>query len=212
MEEKNYKIFIVPIIAVSIFVLLIFGAGYAYFAADIANAGNVANINLTLPEDNTLFSCVSTSCDMTVNAADMVSSQSNNDTAKANKNCTLSCTLSGIKGVKCTYNVNLTAVSAYTPTAGVTTKEFTGQLSLPTASGNSSATAATISGNLTTNEVQINTLAGKSLANATIEVPQAGTITQIFTFEEKWYNVNKDQSTHAGHTYQYTLGATNVQC
>lgn len=214
MEEKNnnnnYKAFIVPIVAVAIFTLMIFGAGYAYFAATINNSA-ATNINLTLPEQGTTITSSATACEMTVNAADMVQAQ-NSTTAKATKNCTLSVTLSGLEGVACTYNVTLTSVpttgqtpTTYAPTTGLGSgvKEFTGKLTVP-----EGATVQNASGT----ETQISTLDGKVLASGTITAPSSGTVTQTYTFEEKWYNANIDQGVHAGKKYQYKLSMTDVKC
>ena len=210
METKKYNSFIVPVVAVAIFTLIVFGAGYAYFAATINN-DSVTNINITLPSQNTSITSTSSTCSMTINAADMVYSAVSG-TAKSSATCTLNVTLNGSQGVTCTYDVSLTAVpitgqdpTTYSPTAGLgDSKEFTGQLTLP-ASG---ATAQ----NSSTTETQINTLAGNVLANATITVPSGGTVTQTYTFDEKWYNANVNQGGHADKTYQYQLSMTNVQC
>ena len=212
MEEKNnnYKAFIVPIVAVAIFTLMIFGAGYAYFAATITNT-NVTNINVTLPQQGTTITSTSTTCQMSINAADMVQS-ANSTTHKSNSTCYLNVTLNGLEGVACTYNVTLSnvAVSGQTPTTysptdglGTGVKEFTGQLIAPTGT-----TAQNGSGS----EVQINTLDGKVVASATITAPAGGSITQSFKFEEKWYNADINQGVHANKKYQYKLSMTDVKC
>ena len=211
MEGKKYNRFIVPIVAVSVFTLLIFAAGYAYFAATINNDA-VTNINVVLPSQNTTITSTSSTCSMTVNAADMVQSAVNNTTEKSSAVCTLNVTLVGSQGVTCNYTVSLTAVpitgqnpTTYSPSNGLGSEvEFTGQLTLP-ASG---ATAQ----NTSTTETQINNLAGKVLANATITVPSGGTITQTYTFNEKWYNANVNQGAHADKIYQYQLSMTDVEC
>ena len=64
---------IVPIVAVALFSLVLFGAGYAYFAANIV-ATNVTNINATLPNATTNIVSTSTSCSFTVTPAQMVQS------------------------------------------------------------------------------------------------------------------------------------------
>jgi len=216
MEEKNnnnYKAFIVPIVAVAIFALMIFGAGYAYFAATV-NTDNVTNINVVLPKQNTTITSTSSTCSMTINAADMVQSANSTTTAKSSSNCTLNVTLKGIEGVKCTYNVTLNAVpvlgqdpvnpTTYSPSSSLgSNKEFTGKLTLPTGATEQ---------NDSTTETQINTFDGKVLASATITVPSSGTITQTYTFEEKWYNAPVDQGVHANRRYQYQLSMTNVKC
>ena len=104
MENKNYKAFIVPMVAVAIFTLVIFGAGYAFFAATV-NTTAIANISTQLPDSGTTFVVDSDACSITVNAADMVQAQAG--TYNGTSTCHLNVTLTGAAGVSCNYNVML---------------------------------------------------------------------------------------------------------
>ena len=210
MENKNnnYKAFIVPMVAVAIFTLVIFGAGYAFFAATV-NTNATANISTQLPDSGTTFIVDSDPCSITVNAADMAQAQAG--TYNGTSSCHLNVTLTGAVGVSCNYSVMLVqkeTSNTYVPSANIPASqfEFSGQLS----------GAATLA------ETQMNTLAGTTLVqNKVISIAAENTpVTQAYTFTEKWYNLNIDQATYgsnqsrANEKYEYELKVdpTSVVC
>ena len=199
MENKNYKAFIVPMVAVAIFTLVIFGAGYAFFAATV-NTTAIANISTQLPDSGTTFVVDSDACSITVNAADMVQAQAG--TYNGTSTCHLNVTLTGAAGVSCNYNVMLVqkgTSNTYVPSANIPggSFEFSGQLS----------GASTIA------ETQMNTLVNTTplVAGKTISISSGTSATQNYTFTEKWYNLNIDQSKYgsnqsrANEKYEYEL-------
>ena len=145
MDEEKKQVgvtkFIVPIVAVSIFALALFGAGYAYFAASVST-NEVANISTQLPNTTTTISTSSSECTMEILPGDM-SQAKNNTTVPVNvanntNNCYLAVTLNGSAGVSCTYNLVLqeTSTNAYAITqvgdtpANYNGFEFTGTISV----------------------------------------------------------------------------------
>ncbi len=214
MEEKknnNYKAFIVPIVAVAIFALMIFGAGYAYFAATINN-GAVANISANLPKQGTTLISSATDCLMDITAGSMVQSAVNTTNEKANATCTLTVTLTAEQGVSCNYSVTLTSVpvtgqdpTTYSATSGLGSgnKEFTGMLTQKP-----SGVTPTYGGT----ETQMDTLDGKKLVTTSITVSSGTSTTHSYTFQEKWYNANVNQGVHADKKYRYKLHMTDAQC
>ena len=239
MEEEKKEIgigkFIIPIVAVAVFTLVLFGAGYAYFAASVGNA-NVTNISTELPASTTSISTTSNTCSIQVLASEMTEAKSNNTVAINTSACYLNVTLNGAAGVNCTYDVILTEESstAYTPTTGVGTApilyEFTGTIvpQLSDSNGNNAveftkvgSSSGTSVGN---NETQLNTLVGTLyydantsgaglIAKGTIEVQTTDTeVSQVYTLTEKWYNIPADQQAHQSNTYSYVLKADHIVC
>ena len=84
--------YIVPIIAVAVFTIALFGAGYAYFSSQVNM--NTANYALTLPSTTSLI-CTKTDCNVTITPDMMTNTNTSNTTPKATSNCSLSCTCSG---------------------------------------------------------------------------------------------------------------------
>ena len=146
MDEEKKQVgvakFIVPIVAVSIFTLALFGAGYAYFAASVST-NEAANISTQLPNTTTSISTSSSECVMNIAASEMVESKNSTTTPvnlandpNNNNSCYLAITLSGSTGVKCTYDLVLEETSntpyritqvGETP-ANYTGNEFTGAI------------------------------------------------------------------------------------
>lgn len=152
MKKTNNTNIIVLIIAVSAFLLLIAGTSFAFFAAN-SNTNDVVNINVSIPQVNTILSSSATQCDLIIGESDMTQANQSSTDAASSANCTLNLTLSGAPGVYCTYDVVLKEQSTlvnenyvpYVPTAGIGTDyefEFTGTLvnSFSDATGNNRLT------------------------------------------------------------------------
>ncbi len=195
MEQENYKKYIVPIIAISMFIVLLFTAGYAYFTANVAL--NSSNYQINLPAQTSLV-CNKVDCNVTVTTGMMTTNNYSSATAKTSGNCSVSCTCSGTQGATCNYNVTLLEKgSLYTPSASLGTgKELTVKVTNQTGCliQNSSST-----------ETQVNSMRDKIVAKCSLTVPQGGSVTSNVYAEFKWYNLNIDQTQHASAIYEYEL-------
>ena len=80
MEEnkKNTKLLIVPIVTVAAFLLLMFGAGYAYFSSSVQM--NEANYSINLPSQTALM-CTKdeSSCGVTIAPNQMIEGNADNN-------------------------------------------------------------------------------------------------------------------------------------
>ena len=242
---------IVPIVAVALFSLVLFGAGYAYFAASVDNS-EVTNISANLPAATTTISTSSNPCTINVQAENMVQAQNSNTVAINTTNCNLNITLSGAAGVQCTYDVILveTSNTVYSPTTGVGPSgdvpyEFTGKL---TATSGASSLSTNSGTTIRNTETQMDVLKGSLsngicmasgarviaenqsecesasgtwtsasgtglLAKGVITIGANGeSVTQVYTLEEKWYNVPLDQEKHSNKFYSYEMKADNIVC
>ena len=201
MQQKNIKAFIFPIIAIFIFAILLFAAGYAYFVG--STSMNTANYQVTLPKVTTL-TCSKTDCNVTLTPQMMYNTNTNATTPKATSTCYVNCTCSGTQGGVCNYNVSLIeASSPYSPSSALgTNKEFTIKVTSP-----SGCTAQ----NSSASEIQINTIKNKVVSNCSLTIPSSGSVTANVAAEFKWYNLNIDQSRHAQKNYNYNLTAANEQ-
>lgn len=189
-KEMNVSKYVVPVVVVAVFALLLFGAGYAYFAANVNIDNNVTNINATLPAGSTAIHSTSNTCtispsatgDGLIEAGEMTQGTADNTTPKALSSCYLNVILNGAAGVKCTYDVilNETSTNAYVPTTGVGAGdipyEFTGTLvstSTDTSGsnaivfGSTTAGGTAISNGTTGVETQMDTLVGTLYTDAT---------------------------------------------
>ena len=201
MKQKSYKIYLVPIIAINIFIVLFFAAGYAYFTSVINY--NTSNYQITMPSQTALI-CTKEDCGVTITPAMMTQTNWNTDVAKANSTCYLNCTCSGTPNAVCAYNVSLFETGTpYTPSTGIgTNKEFTVQLVNPIG-----CTAQ----NSSTTETQVSTQRGKILANCQLTVPAGGSFSANVAAHFKWYNLDLNQTSHANISYVYALTTeTNV--
>ena len=195
MQQKNTKLFIIPLISLSIFTILIFGAGYAYYIANTTM--NTSNYQISLPKQTSLV-CTKTDCGVTVTPAQMSTSNTNASTAAATSTCYVNCTCSGTPGSVCNYNVSLLEYGMpYTKSASLgTSNEFTVRIVSPSGctAQNSSSTA---------NQVQ--NMYEKKVSACSLTVPDGGSISANVTAEFKWYNLNIDQAIHANKEYKYQL-------
>ena len=198
MQQKNVKLFIYPLISLGIFIVLVFGAAYAYIAGTITM--NTSNYQVTLPQQTSLV-CTKTDCGVTITPAMMVNTNTGSS-AKTSATCSVNCTCSGTQGASCAYNVYMVeAGTKYVPSSSLgTNKEFTVTVTSPTGctTQNSSGT-----------ETQVNTLNSKIVSNCTLTVPQSGSVSANVTAEFKWYNLDMPQDGHASKTYKYQLSTGN---
>ena len=199
MQQKNMKIFIYPLISLGIFIVLVFGAAYAYIAGTITM--NTSNYQVTLPQQTSLV-CTKTDCGVTITPSQMARAN-NSTTAKSSNICSVNCTCSGAQGAVCAYNVTLVESNVkYRPSSSLgTNKEFTVTVSNPTGCSNPSTNNTTHYNSSV--ETQVNTVRSKIVSNCTLTVPQSGSISANVTAEFKWYNLNMAQDGHASKSYKY---------
>ena len=194
MHKKNINVFVFPIIALFTFLMLIFGATYAYLSGVVSM--NTTNYQVVLPKATSLI-CTKTDCGLTITPGQMTQTN-NSTTAKSSSNCFLNCTCSGTQGAFCNYNVTLMPEGTpYYPTSGLgTNKEFTVKVTSPSgcATKNSSST-----------ETQVNTLSSMIVSNCSLEIPAGGTKTANVQAEFKWYNLGMVQDTHIGKSFVFHL-------
>ena len=193
-----------PVISIAAFLILMFGAGYAYFTS--TTSMNTATYQINMPTQTSLV-VSGGDCGVTITPTQMTQENANNTTAKSSNVCNLVANCSGTPGAKCNFNVtltNATGYAAYVPTAGLggqqTNKEFTIQITtMPSGCSQDSGSQ---------NEVQVNTQNGHRLAYCNLTVPAAGYVNVKINATYRWYNVDLDQTTsHANHTYRYVLKA-----
>ena len=196
--DKNSKI--VPvIIAIFVFLLLVFSSGYAFYAASVNNEA-ITNITSDLPQLTT-FDSTATDCGMNITPAMMTPENAGHNYTQT---CTISVTINGSKTAFCTYDIFVEEVNTpnYTRTSGVgsgaNTYEFTGS----------------ISGSATVSETQMDTLSGTNiLTHEVITVAEDDTpVTKTYTITQKWYNINLAQDSHVDRSYFYKFKIANVAC
>ncbi len=199
MRTNNNDRVIPVIVAIFVFLLLIFMSGYAFYVASVNNA-NVANITANLPKIAT-FDSIATDCGIDITPAMMTIENANKNYTNS---CSITVTINGSKSAFCTYDIIVEEVSAtnYSRTTGVGSGsnqyEFTGK----------------ITGSATTSEVQMDTLSGNSiLTNEVITVASDNVaVTKTYTITEKWYNLDLNQDKHINKSYYYKLKLANVAC
>ena len=195
MQNKSKKMYLVPIVSMSIFLILIFGAGYAYFTATLSM--NTSNYQLTLPAQTSLV-CTKSDCGVTITPAMMAFGNDNTTVAKATSTCYLNCTCSGTQNAVCAYNVSMFETGdVYTPSPSLGGyKEFSVNITSP-----SGCTAQ----NTSNVETHVNTLRNKVVSSCSLTVPAGGSVSANISAEFKWYNIPYDQTSHSLKVYQYQL-------
>ena len=195
MEQDNSKKLIMPIIAIFMFALLVFTAGYAYFNSSISNASAAYQVNL--PKQTSLI-CTKTDCSMSVTITQMASNNYNTATPKGTSSCYVNCTCSGSQGAVCEYDVAIReATYEYIPSSGIgSNKEYTVTVTNP-----SGCTQKNSSGT----EAQTSTRRDRIVSTCSLTVPASGSVSANVAANFKWYNLNLDQNAHAGKTYQYKI-------
>ena len=195
MQQKNIKLFIYPLISLGIFIVLVFGAAYAYIAGTMTM--NTANYQVVLPSQTSLV-CTKTDCSVTITPSQMSNTNTSSSSAKSTNTCSVNCTCSGTPGAVCAYNVFVVeAGTKYTPSASIgSNNEFTVKVTSP-----SNCTTQ----NSSSSETQVNTIRGKMVSNCSLTVPAGGSVSANVTAEFKWYNLNIPQDGHASKTYTYKL-------
>ena len=199
MQQKNVKLFIYPLISLGIFIVLVFGAAYAYIAGTITM--NTANYQVVLPSQTSLV-CTKTDCSVSITPSQMSNTNTSSSDAKSTDTCAVNCTCSGTPGAKCNYDVTvLESAALYIPSTGLgANNEFTVKVTSPAGCTTQNGSSA---------ETQTNTQRSKIVSSCSLEVPAGGSVSANVTAEFKWYNLNIPQDGHALKTYKYQLSTRN---
>ncbi len=199
-EEKTNKsrMLIAPIISVAAFLVLVFGAGYAYFTSNVTL--NSANYQINLPQQTTL-QCSKQDCSVTITPDQMVNSAAviNTTTPKGTSTCSVTCNCTGTPGATCTYNVVLKQTGSDVYSTVAVANEFTTTIT-------KTGACSLVTGNVNTNAA-FYPAAGKTIATCTLTAGgsnNTSTVTSVFN----WYNLNGNQTAHAGKSYAYRLDTT----
>lgn len=199
MKANNNSKFVPVIVAIVVFLLLVFMSGYAFYSATI-NVNNAANIMSNLPKMTTLDT-TATDCGINVTPSMMTPENKNKNYTDS---CVINVTINGSKTAFCTYDIYVEEISTtnYVKSTGVgsgsNTYEFTGS----------------ITGSATAGELQMDSLSGHNiLTNERITVAKDDTpVTKTYNITEKWYNLDLDQDKHANKSYFYKFKIANVAC
>ncbi len=170
MKNEGQSKIVVLIIAIAVFVVLVVGTSFAYFATN-TSVTNVTNINVVIPSVNTMITTNSTTCVINLSQGSMSMFNQNLNSAAASSNCELQVILSGDVGVKCSYDVVLKEIDTsvnenyvtYVPTTGLGNDyeyEFTGSLSVPNNGVNIAKVNSVDTNTVADGEVQMDVLAG----------------------------------------------------
>ena len=134
--KKNQSL-VIPIISIAAFMLLIFGAGYAYF--DGTGTMNTAYGNITTPARQSL-TCTKTDAYVVVTREAMYKNKAG--TIAGNANGTLICTCAGGTGSTCGFTISVSNVT-HAISAGEATVDITDSNSKCTAKTNNTVNATT---------------------------------------------------------------------
>jgi len=209
---------ILMIVTIAIFVVLLVGATYAYFASN-TNVGNGLDFSATLDDNNIAFTATSGSFSLHVAAENMLQSQTGNgdviatqQTGENNINITLSSNTE--TPISCTYNVYFqwNVNEAYLNPTVSNKNEFTLELDLQDSDGTGSEGT-----NKFANETQLTriiTTTNKTLIvqGATIVGSSLDSGSQTWVPTAKFYNLTDDQSELAGETFGGKFTIEDVEC
>ena len=191
-ESNNQKLktstLLMPILSISIFFVLIFGAGYAYFTMDTSKAANTANGNVTMPSRPTLI-CNKTDATYSVPIANMIQGKAGNIAGTVAPKLACECKGSG----NCLFNVAI-ASSTFTSVSGKE-NEVTVMYNVNKSAGSTCA-----------NKAAANYAAGTVLTNCTVAAGQTLLVTATVNF----YNIASDQNSRQGATYVFSLTSSSA--
>ncbi len=186
-EEKNNKIkntaLLIPIVSISVFFVLIFGAGYAYFTMNTTAANKTANGNITTPQRPGL-ECSKTDSAATITIDKMLNATpaKGNIAGTASPKLVCNCTGSG----KCGFTVTVAGPTGFTPSPA-------NEVTVALTSSNTTACPANTAHNW----------AAGTLTTCSLAAGQSVTLTGAINF----YNVDGNQDNRAGQTYVFTLNS-----
>jgi len=215
MKKNNL---ILMIVTISIFVALLVGATYAYFASN-TNTGNGLDFSATLDDNNIAFTATSGTLSLHVAAENMLESQTGSGDVIAaesigTENITISLSSNTEAPIACTYNVYFqwNNGQAYLTPTNASKNEFTLELELQDSDGTGSEGT-----NKFANETQLTrviTTANKTLVveNAYIVGSSLDSGSQTWVPTAKFYNLTDNQSALAGATFGGKFTIEDVEC
>jgi len=215
MKKNNL---ILMIVTISIFVVLLIGATYAYFASN-TNTGNGLDFSATLDDNNIAFTATSGTLSLHVAAENMLQSQVGQGDAIAaesvgEENITITLSSNTEAPIACTYNVYFqwNTNEAYLTPTNANKNEFTLELDLQDSDGTGSEGT-----NKFANETQLTrviTTTNKTLVveNAYIVGNSVNSGSQTWVPTAKFYNLTDNQSALAGATFGGKFTIEDVEC
>jgi len=215
MKKNNL---ILMIVTISIFVVLLVGATYAYFASN-TNTGNGLDFSATLDDNNIAFTATSGTLSLHVAAENMLESQTGSGDVIAaestgTENITVSLSSNTETPIACTYNVYFqwNNGQAYLTPTNANKNEFTLELELQDSDGTGSEGTNKFASETqltrvitTTNKTLI--VEGASIVGSSLD---SGSQTWVPT--AKFYNLTDNQSALAGSTFGGKFTIEDVEC
>jgi len=215
MKKNNL---ILMIVTISIFVVLLVGATYAYFASN-TNTGNGLDFSATLDDNNIAFTATSGTLSLHVAAENMLESQTGSGDVIAaestgTENITVSLSSNTETPIACTYNVYFqwNNGQAYLTPTNANKNEFTLELELQDSDGTGSEGTNKFASETqltrvitTTNKTLI--VEGASIVGSSLD---SGSQTWVPT--AKFYNLTDNQSALAGATFGGKFTIEDVEC
>jgi len=212
MKKNNL---ILMIVTVSIFVVLLVGATYAYFASN-TNVGNGLDFSTTLDDNNIAFAATSGSLSLHVKAENMLESQTGNGAVLAAEsvgedNIIITLSSNTETPIACTYNMYFKWNENYVYSSNYNDfyNEFTLELDLLDNNGTGSEGINAFAG-----EKPIITGANKTkiVNGAYIVGSSSDPGSQEWIPTAKFYNLTRDQSALAGETFSGKFTIEDVEC
>ena len=222
MENKKNKLdkkSISIIVIVAIFLVIIMAITFAYFGNFFVNLGNMLNVNLSAGElSNAYLNATNTSFSIDIDPENMSEDNAGNFVITNESSLTVSLDAGTTSfGVKCTYDIMFeydSTSSIYgkepTPVSDGATKEFTLQASGPTTFSNffKEETNFAYNVNWSSNPYRRTIASNVAIINTSSNNPTV----QTWTFTNKFYNLNLDQTALANKKFKGRFYVDNTHC
>ena len=222
MENKKNKLdkkSISIIVIVAIFLVIIMAITFAYFGNFFVNLGNMLNVNLSAGElSNAYLNATNTSFSIDIDPENMGEDNAGNFVITNESSLTVSLDAGTTSySVKCTYDIMFeydSTSSIYgkepTPVSEGATKEFTLQASGPTTFSNmfKEETNFAYDGNWSSNPYRRTIASNVEIKNTSSNNPTV----QTWTFTNKFYNLNLDQTALANKKFKGRFYVDNTHC
>ena len=215
MKKNNL---ILMIVTISIFVVLLVGATYAYFASN-TNTGNGLDFSATLDDNNIAFTATSGTLSLHVAAENMLQSQVGQGDVLAaesvgEENIAITLSSNTETPIACTYNVYFqwNNGQAYLTPTNANKNEFTLELDLQDSDGTGSEGTNKFASETQLTRVITSTNKTLIVEGASIVGSSADSGSQTWVPTAKFYNLTDDQSALAGSTFGGKFTIEDVEC
>ncbi|MGN1379465.1 MAG: hypothetical protein ACI4XR_03600 [Bacilli bacterium] len=222
MENKKNKLdkkSISIIIIVAIFLVIIMAITFAYFGNFFVNLGNMLNVNLSAGNlSNAYLNATNTSFSIDIDPENMTEDNAGNYVMTNESSLTVSLDAGTTSyAVKCTYDIifeydNDSSIYGKepTPVSEGATKEFTLQASGPTTFSNmfKEETNFAYDEYWGSNPYKRTIVSGVEIINSSSNNPTV----QTWTFTNKFYNLDLDQTSLANKTFKGRFYVDNTHC